>query len=132
MVERNAKATIAKHKLAIIYLVLWLGAGLLAGLLHFSDRPDYISVSTCIFGSIANLFGPWARLLAVGWPNAGKLPHTPLAIVSLFLFAICVILILMSLNSRRRWIQILCIVNFVPTIICWIFLGFMELKACAI
>jgi hypothetical protein len=132
MVEKNTKAPIAKYKLAIIYVGLWLGAGLLAGRLHFSDRPDYISISTCTLGSIANLFGPWARLLAVDWPNAGKLPHTSLAVVSLFLFAICVILILMSLNSRRRWIQILCIVIFVPAIICWIFLGFMELKICAI
>jgi hypothetical protein len=132
MAEKKTKEPISKLKLAFIYPGFWLGAGLLAGLLHFTTRPDYISISTCILGSVANLFGPWARLLAVGWPNAGKLPHASLAVVSLFLLVTCVILILMSLNSRRRWIQIICIVTFVPAVICWIFLGFMELKACAI
>lgn len=130
MEEEHTKAPIAKRKLAVIYLGLWFGAGLLAGLLHFNARPDYISIPTCIIGSIANLFGPWARPIAAGWPNAGKMPHAPVAIVGLFLFVICAALVLMSLNSRRRLIQILSIIIFVPAIICWIFLGFMELMIC--
>ena len=131
MKNEQTKAPIAKGKLVVIYLCLWLGTGLLAGLLHFIARPHYISVSTCAIGSVANLLGPWARLFAAGWPNAGKLPHTPVAIVGFFLLAICAALIMMSLNSRRWWIQVLSVVIFVPAIICWIFLGFMELMICA-
>ena len=131
MKNKKIKAPIAKGKLAVIYLCLWLGTGLLAGLLHFTTRPRYISISTCAIGSAANRLGPWARLFAVGWPNAGKLPHTPLAIVGFFLLAICAVLIMMSLNSRRWWIQVLSVIIFVPAIICWIFLGFMELMICA-
>jgi len=131
MVKESARPQIAKRKLAIIYLCIWLGTGLLAGLLHFIARPDYISIKTCIIGSIANLLGPFARLFATGWPNAGKMPHAPSATVGLFLLAICIILILMSLNSRRRLIQILSVIIFIPAVVCWIFLGFLELMICA-
>lgn len=131
MENESVKAPIPKHKLAVIYLGLWLGTGLLAGLLHVINRPHYINIQTCIIGSLANFLGPMARLFAAGWPNAGKMPHTPVAIVGLFLFVICLALVLMSMNSRRRWIQILSIIIFVPAIICWIFLGFMELMICA-
>jgi hypothetical protein len=127
MEKEPIKVPITKRKLAVIYLCLWLGAGLLAGLLHILVRPDYISIRTCIIGSFANLLGPWAGLFAAGWPNAGKMPQSPVTIVGLFLFVICVALVLMSMNSRRRWIQILSIIIFVPAIICWILLGFMEL-----
>lgn len=132
MVKQSAKPPIAKLKLAIIYLCIWLGTGSLAGLLHFTARPDYISIKTCVIGSIANLFGPFARPLAAGWPNAGKMPHAPFAIVGMFLLVICGALILMSLNSRRRLIQILSVIIFVPAVICWIFLGFLELMTCAV
>jgi hypothetical protein len=132
MIKESAKPPIPKRKLAIIYLCIWLGSGLPAGLLHFIARPDYISIKTCFIGSIANLFGPFARLLAAGWPNAGKMPQTSSAIVGLFLLIICIILILMSLNSRRRSIQILSVIIFVPALICWIFLGFLELMTCAV
>jgi hypothetical protein len=132
MLKEPAKPPIAKRRLAVIYLFIWLGSGFLAGLLHFIARPDYISVKTCIIGSIANLFGPFARLLATGWPNAGKMPHPPSATVGLFLLVICIILILMSLNSRRRLIQILSIIIFIPAVACWILLGFLELLTCAI
>ncbi len=132
MVKESAKPPIAKRKLAIIYLCLWLGTGLLAGLLHFITRPDYIRIKTCIIGSIANLFGPFARLLAAGWPNAGKMPHAPSATVGLLLLAICIILVLMSLNSRRRLIQILSVIIFIPALVCWILLGFLELMTCAV
>lgn len=131
MENESTKMPITKLKLAVIYLCLWLCTGLLAGLLHLINRPDYISIKTCIIGSLANFLGPIARLFAMGWPNAGKMPHTPIAIVGLFLFVICVALVLMSMNSQRRWIQILSIIIFVPAIICWIFLGFMELMICA-
>jgi len=131
MAKESAREPIAKRRLAIIYLFIWLGTGLLAGLLLLIARPDYISTKTCIIAGIANLFGPFVRLLAAGWPNAGKMPHRPSAIVGLFLLAICIILILMSLNSRRRWIQILSVIIFVPALICWIFLGFLELMICA-
>jgi hypothetical protein len=132
MAKESAKPPIAKRKLAIIYLCIWLGTGLLAGLLHFIARPDYISIKTCVIGSIANLFGPFARLFAAGWPNAGKMPHAPLAAVGLFLLAICTILILMSLNSRRRLIQISSVIIFIPALVCWILLGFLELIICAV
>jgi len=132
MIKVPVKVPIAKRRLAVIYLCLWLATGLLAGLLHFVARPDYISIPTCTIGSIANLFGPFARPLAVGWPNAGKMPHAPFAVVGLFLLVICAALILISLNSRRRWIQILSVIIFVPAVICWIFLGFLELKTCAV
>jgi hypothetical protein len=132
MLNESAKPPIAKQKLAAIYLCTWLGTGLLAGLLHFIVRPDHISIKTCVIGSFANLFGPFARLLAVGWPNAGKMPHAPSATVGLFLLAICIILILMSLNSRRRLIQILSVIIFIPAVVCWILLGFLELMSCAV
>ena len=129
--QKHTKLPIAKRKLIVIYLGLWLGTGLLAGMLHFINRPDYIDIRTCIIGGIANLLGPFARPFAVGWPNAGKMPHAPVAIVGLFLLVICAVLVLMSLNSRRRLIQILSVIIFVSAIICFIFLGFMELMICA-
>ena len=132
MVKQSAKPPIAKRKLAVIYLCIWLGTGLLAELLHFIARPDHISIKTCIIGGIANLFGPFARLLAVGWPNTGKMPHAPLAVVGLFLLAICIILILMSLNSHSRLIQISAVIIFIPALVCWILLGFLELLTCAV
>jgi hypothetical protein len=131
MAKESVKPPIAKRKLAIIYLCIWLGSGFLAGLLHFIARPDYISTKTCVIGSFANLLGPFARLFASGWPNAGKMPHAPSTTVGLFLLVICIILVLMSLNSRRRLIQILSVIIFIPALICWILLGFLELMICA-
>jgi hypothetical protein len=60
------------------------------------------------------------------------MPNTSSVIVGLFLMVICIILILMSLNSRRRSIQILSFIIFIPALVCWIFLGFLELMTCAV
>ena len=132
MEEKQTKAPIAKSKLAITYLALWFGAGLLAALWHLAVRPDYISVRTCIIGGIANLFGPWVRPLAIGWPNAGKAPHAPLGVVGLVLVGVFAVLVLVSVNSRKKWLQILCLALFVPAILYWIFLGVWELVRCAV
>jgi hypothetical protein len=130
--EKQTKAPIAKRKLAITYLALWFGAGLVAALFHLLARPDYISLRTCIIGGIANLFGPWVRPLAIGWPNAGKAPHAPLGVVGLVLVGIFAVLVSVSLSSRKRWLQILCLALYVPAIIYWIRLGVLELMTCAV
>lgn len=132
MEEEQTKTPIAKRKLAIIYLGLWFGADLVAVLLHLGNRPDYISLQTCIIGGIANLFGPWVRPLASGWPNAGKAPHAPLGVVGLVLVGIFAVLLSVSLSSRKKWLQILCLALYVPAILFWILLGFVELMTCAV
>lgn len=132
MEEKQTKAPIAKRKLAITYLALWFGAGLVAALWHLVVRPDYISVRTCIIGGIANLFGPWVRPLAIGWPNADKAPHAPLGVLGLVLVGTFAVLVLVSLSSRKRWLQILCLALFVPSIFYWILLGVWELVRCAV
>ncbi len=131
MEEEQTKKPIAKRKLAITYLSLWFGIGLVAVLFHLLARPDYISLRTCIIGGIANLFGPWVRPLAIGWPNAGKAPHAPLGVVGLVLVVVFAVLVLVSMNSRKKWLQILCLALYVPAILFWILLGFVELMTCA-
>lgn len=129
---KHTKTSITKRKLALIYLILWLVPGLLAALLHLIARPHYINLQTCIVGGIANLFGPFARPLANGWPNAGKPPHPPLVPIGLVLIAVFAALILISMISRRKWLQILCLFLFVPSVLFWILLGFVELMTCAV
>ena len=128
---KHAKPPIAKRKLALIYLILWLVPGLLVALLHLLGRPHYINLKACIIGGIANLFGPFARPLAVGWPNAGKPPHPPLVTIGLILIAVFAALILISMIGRKKWLQILCLFLFVPSVLFWILLGFAELMTCA-
>lgn len=129
---KHTKPPITKRKLAVIYLLLWLVPGLLAVLLHLIARPHYINLQTCIIGGIANLFGPFARPLAAGWPNAGKPPHPPLVLFGLVLIAVFAALILLSMISRRKWLQILCLFLFVPSVLFWIRLGLRELMTCAL
>ena len=129
---KHTKPPIAKRKLALIYLILWLVPGLLAALLHLIGRPHYISLKACIIGGFANLFGPFARPLAAGWPNAGKPPHPPLVLFGLVLIAVFTALILISMISCRKWLQILCLFLFVPSVLFWILLGFTELMTCAV
>jgi len=125
------KDPLPKWKLAVIYLVLWLGIGSLAAMAHLVWRPHYINVPTCLNGGLANLFGPWARPLAEGWPNAGKPPHFPLVILGSFLLGFFAILIGASMMGRERRFQMVCIGLFVPAMLFWIFLGFLELVYCA-
>jgi hypothetical protein len=132
MEEEQTKTPIAKRKLAITYLGLWFGAGLVAAMFHLLARFDLnISLRTCIIGGIANLFGPWVRPLAIGWPNAGKAPHAPLGMFGLVLVVVFAVLVLVSMKSRKKWLQILCLALYVPAILFWIFLGFAELLTCA-
>jgi len=131
MVIKQTKPPIAKCKLALIYLILWFVPGLLAALLHLIGRPHYINLKTCIIGGIANLFGPFVRPLAAGWPNAGKPPHPPLVPIGLVLITVFAALILLSMISRRKWLQILCLFLFLPSVLFWILLGFVELMVCA-
>lgn len=132
MVTKQTKQPITKRKLALIYLILWLAPGLLAALFHLIARPKYINLKTCVIGGIANLSGPFVRPLAVGWPNAGKPPHPPLVAIGLILIAVFAALILISMFSRRKWLQILCLVLFVPLVLYWISLGIVELMTCAV
>ena len=115
----------------MIYLFLWLGIGSLAMLAHLVWRPHYISVQTCLNAGLANLFGPWVRPLAAGWPNAGKPPHFPLVIFGGLLIGLFAILIGASMTGCERGFQILCIGLFVPAMFLWILLGFVELVYCA-
>ena len=125
------KDPLSKWKLILIYLVLWFSLSSLAVMAHLVWRPHYISVPTCLNGGLANFFGPWARPLAAGWPNAGKPPHFPLVIFGGLLIGIFAILIGASMMGRERRFQILCIGLFVPAMLFWILLGFMELVYCA-
>lgn len=131
MGKNHKKAYISIRKLALIYLFLWLVPGLLAALLHLIARPHYINLQACIIGGIANLFGPFARPLAAGWPNAGKSPHPPLVLFGLVLIAVFAALILLSMISCRKWLQIPCLFLFLPLAFFWILLGFVELMTCA-
>lgn len=125
------KESLSRFKLAFIYLVLWIGISSLAALALLIWRPHYISVSACLQGSLANFFGPWARPLASDWPNAGKPPHFPLVILGGILLSLFAVLIGASMMGRERSFQILCIGLFIPIMLFWIVLGFVELVYCA-
>jgi hypothetical protein len=125
------KEPLSRVKLVVIYLFLWFCLGSLSVLAHLIWRPHYISVPTCLNGGFANFFGPWARPLAEGWPNAGESPHFPLVIFGSFLLAIFAILIGASMMGRERRFQMLCIGFFIPAMLFWILLGFFELVYCA-
>ena len=131
MKEHEQSTTIGRPKLAMIYLGLWFGSGLIAALFHISGRPDYISLKVCLIGAIANLFGPWARPIAIGWPNAGKAPPPPFAIAGAIVAVVILVLILRSMFARKKWLQIVCIMLYVPSIGAWIYLGAITLMACA-
>ena len=124
-------APISRARLAVIYLALWLGLGAMALGIHLVCAPDYIDVSTRVVGGVANLCGPWARPLAVGWPNAGKPPHVPSAAIGLMVLVLIASVITASLLTANRVLQYLCIVAFVPLIAVWIGVGFLELMVCA-
>lgn len=132
MKEKEQGAAIGKRKLAAIYLAVWLGSGLLAALFHILARPDYIGLQVCIVGAIANLFGPWARPLAIGWPNAGEAPDPPYALAGAIVIAIIVALVMVSMTARKRWQQIVCLVLYISSIGVWIGLGVVTLMICAI
>jgi hypothetical protein len=125
------KEPLSRLKLVVIYVALWLGLGSLAVLTHLIWRPHYISVQACLNGGLANFFGPWARPMAAGWPNAGKPPHFPLVILGGVLLGIFAVLIGASMTGRESWFQMLCIGLFVPAMLLWILLGFVELVCCA-
>jgi len=124
-------APVTARRLAVIYLAIWLGLGLIALAIHLICAPHYIDVPTRIAGGLANLCGPWARPLATGWPNAGKPPHTPSAALGLMVLVLTIGVVLGSLLTTNRVLQYLCIAAFVPLIALWIGLGFLELMVCA-
>jgi len=128
---RDPFAPISMGRLAVIYLVLWLGFGLIALAIHLICAPHYIDVPTRVAGGLANLCGPWARPLAAGWPNAGKPPHTPSAVLGLGVLVLIVGVTTASLLTANRVLQYLCIAAFVPLVVLWIGLGFLELMVCA-
>jgi len=124
-------APIGTARLAVIYLGLWLGFGVIALAIHLICAPHYIDVPTRVAGGLANLCGPWARPLAAGWPNAGKPPHTPSAALGLMVLVLGLGVATASLLTANRVLQYLCIAAFVPLIVLWIGLGFLELMVCA-
>jgi len=124
-------APVSAARLAIIYLALWLGFGLIALAIHLICAPHYIDVPTRVAGGFANLCGPWARPLAAGWPNAGKPPHAASAAIGPMVLVLVSAVVLGSLVTTNKVLQVLCIAAFVPLTVLWIGLGFLELMVCA-
>lgn len=118
-------------RLAVFYLIVWLACGMLALLVHLVCAPHYIDIPTRLAGGAANLFGPWARPLASQWPNGGKAPHAPSAFIGRVILVLIGAVILLSITVRDRWFQRACLVAFVPLIVLWIGVGFLELMVCA-
>jgi hypothetical protein len=118
-------------RLAAIYLIVWLACGVLALVVHLVCAPHYIDVPTRFVGGAANLFGPWARVLARQWPNGGEAPHTPSAFIGLVVLVLMSAVILYSFTVGDRSIQRLCVVAFVFLMALWIGVGFLELMVCA-
>lgn len=129
--DRDLHAPISIGRLTVIYLALWLGCGLIVLCIHLFCAPGYIDTSTRIVGGLANLFGPWARPLAAGWPNAGKPPHTPSAVIGVLVFVLMGGVVLASGLTSNKWLQHLCIVAFVPLVALWLGVGLLELMICA-
>jgi hypothetical protein len=128
---KDPYAPMSIARLTLVYLALWLGCGLIVLCIHLLCAPDYIDTSTRIVGGLANLFGPWARLLATGWPNAGKPPHTPSVAIGVFVLVLMGAVVLASGLTDNRWLQRLCIVAFVPLVALWLGAGLLELMVCA-
>jgi hypothetical protein len=124
-------APIGVVRLAVVYLAVWLGCGLIALALHLVCAPDYIDASTRVIGGVANLCGPWARPLAAGWPNAGKPPHAPSAAIGLIVLVFITGVTTASLLTANRVLQYLCIAAFGFLVAIWIGVGFLELMVCA-
>jgi len=122
-------APVSATRLAVIYLGLWLGLGLIALAIHLICAPHYIDVPTRIAGGLANLCGP--RPLATGWPNAGKPPHAASAAIGLMVLVLMIGVATASLLTTNRVLQYLCVAAFVPLVALWIGLGFLELMVCA-
>jgi len=118
-------------RLVAIYLIVWLACGALALVVHLVCAPHYIDVPTRFVGGAANLFGPWARVLASQWPNGGKAPHTPSAFIGLVVLVFMGAVVLWSFMAGDRLIQRLCLVAFVLLMTLWIGVGFLELMVCA-
>ena len=126
-----ASTPIKPKNLAAAYLAIWLGTGLIPFSLHIFARPDYVKLSTAIFAGLANLFGLWATIIvkASDFPNAGEFFH-PLhtSVYSAFILAVVIIPFLI----RKRLLQILALLLFVPMIVFWLYLGWAQLASCAI
>jgi len=129
--NRDPYAPMSVARLTVVYLALWLGCGLIVLCIHLVCAPGYIDTATRVVGGIANLFGPWARLLATGWPNAGEPPHTPSAAIGLVVFILMSAVILASGLTDNKWLQYLCIAAFVPLVAVWLGVGLLELMICA-
>lgn len=112
------------------YLFVWLGLGVVVLCWHLLVRPDYIKPATSLFGGFANLFGPWATIIvkASKFPNAGSFFNLKYALLCT---AILVSVIITPLLVKKRWLQFLCAVLYVPIILCWFGYGWTQLASCA-
>jgi len=124
-------ANIRLWRLAIIYLCLWLAPGITLLLFHLLAAPDYIAGTTRVFGALANLFGPWTTIVTTlsDWPNAGARFSLSNAILTTAAIAVVVTT---SMAVKRKWVQICCIVVFIPLIFLWLFFGMVQLMHCAL
>jgi len=129
--EADPHDPIRPARMLAIYAVIWLACGGVALLAHLAAAPRYIDTPTRVVGGIANLLGPWARPVADGWPNAGKPPHEPSALIGFVVLVLAAGVILGSLKADSRWAQHFFIAAFVPLAALWIGIGFLELMVCA-
>jgi len=120
-----------RPRLVVAYLLLWLAPGIIASLVHLCAAPDYIKFSTRILGAVSNLFGSWATIFAKlgDWPNAGEFFDFFYALVQT---AALVVIVMISLITRKKWVQISCVVLFIPLILWWLYIGLVQLGSCAI
>ena len=126
------KAVVYKVRipLGLVYLLFWLVPGALVFWLHIFVRPDYITFGTSAFGGLAILFGPWATVIVKmsDFPNAGEFFNLSYAVIHTAALAAVVTI---SMISRKKWVQACCIALFIPLVLWWLRVGFVQLAGCA-
>ena len=117
-------------RLGLVYLLFWLVPGAIAFCAHIFVRPDYIRFGTSAFGGLSNLFGPWATVIVKmsDFPNAGEFFNLSYALIHTAALAAVVII---SITSREKWVRVCCVALFVPLILWWLWVGFIQLASCA-
>ena len=112
------------------YLFTWLGLGTIVLCWHILAWPDRMKLATKICAGFANLFGPWATIIvqASNFPNAG---HCFNLLFTLSCTVILASVIIVPLLIRKRWLQILCAILFIPLILFWLWSGWVQLACCA-
>ena len=115
----------------MVYLALLLLPSILSfiALTLVTSGLDYMSSSAAFSAGALTVFGPWATLVAkaTNIPNAGEFFNLPLSLG--LTFSLCA-LVYISVVVGKRWVNVLCVVAYIPLILFWVFSGFGQLMNC--